>query len=123
MNRIRSAATLLLTALFLLLPNTASASDEVTSKHLFKKEEHLDLVPRICSNGMPPIIIAYHADPIKRGNQTIPFHEVRMPDKTRFYVVSVEEDTEGLISQFCDPRTVKPFFDSLKIPAAESASK
>lgn len=72
---------------------------------------------------MPPIIIAYHADPIKRGNQTIPFHEVRMPDKTRFYVVSVEEDTEGLISQFCDPRTVKPFFDSLKIPAAESASK
>lgn len=80
-------------------------------------------MPRTCENGNSPIIIAYHADLSKLAGQTIPFQEYRMPDKTRYYTVSVEEDAEGLISQFCDPMSVKPFFDSLKKTAAESASK
>jgi hypothetical protein len=123
LSRQHLGTTWILGALVLLIPHIASATDVVTSKHLFQKDQHLELTKRTCENGKPPIIIAFEADPQKINGPSIPLQEHFMPDKTRYFTAIVEKDTEGAVYQFCDFLVIKPYFDGLIKSSAESASK
>lgn len=115
--------TWLLGAFILFTANIAYATDVVTSKHLFQKDQHLELTKRTCENGKQPIMIAYETDPQKIAGPSIPLNEHFMPDKTRFFTAGVEKDTEGMVYQFCDYLAIKPYFDGLIKSSAQSGAK
>lgn len=99
----------------------AAADDPVTSNLLLKKGEHYNIDLRECDRGRHPIVISYHADLSKLNGPSIPNTIHFNADKTYYFTFEVEEDTEGVIAQFCHPKNIGPYFKKLKARVAEAS--
>ncbi len=114
------AAAVAALALVLALPAPAVAAELASAKYTFKKDAHLKPKMLHCANGRHPLLVAFQADPAKRGKDSMPVTEHFMRDSSASYVtVGVTEDTDGILAQFCDPRDIKPFYEKLETAAAK----
>jgi len=115
--------TLASMALCVSFPALAAEADPTTTQLLMQKGKTYQLEVRTCENGRHPIIMAHRAEASAGKGLAITNSEHFYKNRPSQFTFEVDEDTRGVVAQFCNPRNISPYFKALKARMAGSSAQ